>query len=108
MSKHQKISIVLGCILAVLIAVVAILWARYGYRTQTASNTSYAMGSYVQQTVYGKNAQTAATQAAQAVTALENQISWRVESSDITKLNNASGTVWHSKRTAFLTPLCCR
>lgn len=96
MSKQKKITILLCGILAAVAAVLVFLWSRYGYRTQSYSNTSYAMGTYVQQTVYGKNAQAAATSAAQAVTALEDQISWRISDSDIHKLNDAAGSTWET------------
>lgn len=96
MSKHKKITVTLCAVLAVIAAVLVILWVRFGYRAQSCSNTSYAMGTYVQQTVYGKDAQAAATAAAQSVTALEDKISWRVEDSDIYKLNNASGSTWET------------
>ena len=56
--------------------------------------TTYAMGSYVQQTVYGENREDAAVKAADAVEALEQKISWRVENSDIQKLNNNAGKDW--------------
>jgi thiamine biosynthesis lipoprotein len=94
MSKRKKITVTLCCILGAIVVTLLVLWARFGYRAQSSSNTSYAMGTYVQQTVYGKNAQAAAAAGAQAVTALENQISWRIEDSDIHKLNNAAGTDW--------------
>ena len=56
--------------------------------------TTYAMGSYVQQTVYGENREDAAVKAADAVEALEQKISWRVANSDIQKLNNNAGKDW--------------
>lgn len=51
--------------------------------------TTFSMGSYVQQTVGGTGGEGAALSAAQAVTDLENKISWRIEGSDIAALNNA-------------------
>lgn len=53
--------------------------------------TTFAMGSYVRQTVYGENGQKAAADAAQAVQELENLLSWRIEGSDIQRLNQAGG-----------------
>ncbi|ARP50504.1 MULTISPECIES: FAD:protein FMN transferase [Caproicibacterium] len=97
MSKQKKIVVTLSCILAGVVVVLAVLWARYGYRAQSYSNTSYAMGTYIQQTTYGKEAQAAATAGAQAVTDLEDKISWRVDNSDIANLNNAAGTVWKTQ-----------
>lgn len=94
MGKRKKITAVLVCILAVLAVALVALWARYGYRAQRYENDSYAMGTYIQQTVYGKDAQAAAAAAAQSVTALENKISWRVEGSDVDQLNRAAGSAW--------------
>ena len=56
--------------------------------------TTYSMNSYVQQTVYGKERELAASKAASAVQLLENRISWRVEGSDIQKLNEHAGQDW--------------
>ncbi len=54
--------------------------------------TTFSMGSYVQQKVYGGDKQNAARAAAAAIAELENTISWRVEGSDIEKLAlNAGG-----------------
>lgn len=58
------------------------------------TSTEYAMGTYVQQTVYGANKEDAAKGAANAVQSLENLISWRVETSDVARLNDAAGTDW--------------
>lgn len=52
------------------------------------------MGSYVQQTVYGRQAQQAAADAVREISALENLISWRVEGSDVQKLNDHAGVDW--------------
>lgn len=61
---------------------------------QPFTSTEYAMGSYVQQTVYGRMGEDAASEAANAVQRLENQISWRMEDSDVARLNAAAGTDW--------------
>jgi len=50
--------------------------------------TTFSMGSYVRQTVYGGNREEGARAAANAVTELENLISWRVENSDVDRLNS--------------------
>ncbi len=57
---------------------------------ETQLNT-FAMGSQVRQQVWG-GAPDAAARAAQAVTALENRISWRVADSEIARLNETAGT----------------
>lgn len=105
MSKQKKITIVLCSILGIIVIVLAVIWTRFGYRAQSYSNTSYAMGTYVQQTVYGKEAQAAAAAAAQSVTALEDQISWRIDGSDIYKLNNAAGSTWQSMSSSTISLL---
>ncbi|MGI6254282.1 MAG: FAD:protein FMN transferase [Acutalibacter sp.] len=54
--------------------------------------TTYAMGSFVQQTVYGGNREEAASAASTAVVELEDLISRNVADSDIIRLNQAAGT----------------
>ncbi len=53
--------------------------------------TTFAMGSAVQQTVYGRNKEDAAAKASAAVWELENHISWRREHSFIYNLNAFAG-----------------
>lgn len=53
--------------------------------------TTFSMGSYVQQTVYGAESEEAARLAANAVAELEDLISWRKEESDIARLNELAG-----------------
>ena len=53
--------------------------------------TTYAMGSVVQQTVYGSEGQEVAAQAASSIQELENRISWRVEGSAVARLNAGAG-----------------
>lgn len=69
----------------------AALWLNLRARGSGTTLTTYAMGSYIQQTVYGAGAEEAAQQASSAVTELENLISWRVEDSDIATLNQEAG-----------------
>ena len=54
--------------------------------------TTYAMAAVVQQTVYGSAGQEAASAAAQAVSDLNEWISWRSETSDIAQINNQAGS----------------
>lgn len=70
--------------------VAAALYLNFGVDRGTTV-TTYSMGSYVQQTVYGKKQEEAAQQAASAVTQLEDLISWRKEDSDVARLNQAAG-----------------
>ena len=83
-----------GATLALLVLglglVAAALYLTFGVDRGTTV-TTYSMGSYVQQTVYGKNQEKAAQQAASAVTQLEELISWRKEDSDAARLNQAAG-----------------
>ncbi len=53
--------------------------------------TTFSMGSYVQQTVYGRNREEGAKAAAGAALELENLISWRVGESDVGRLNEEAG-----------------
>ncbi len=90
-SKTLKIlAAVLFCLVFALAAILFSSWVQGPKGKQTTLST-YSMGSLVQQTVYGNQAEAAASAASFAVTSLENQISWRVENSDIQKLNAASG-----------------
>ena len=69
------------------------IWLYTGYVGESTPYevTNYAMGTYVQQTVYGKNGQAGASAAANAISSLENEISWRVDGSEIQKLNEQAG-----------------
>ena len=80
------------CLLgAAVVLLGAALWLNLGTGGGGTTLTTYAMGSYIQQTVYGAGAEEAAQQASSAVTELENLISWRVEDSDIATLNQEAG-----------------
>ncbi|MGX8702229.1 FAD:protein FMN transferase [Caproiciproducens sp.] len=94
MDKNRKIILTLSVLLAAVIACLAFLWIRFGQRADSYECTNFAMGTYVQQTVYGKNAKTAAAAAAKKIGELENLISWRIAGSDIDRLNQASGSSW--------------
>lgn len=87
--KKAKTMTFLLLSLAVVLLVAALLMnllSPSGY-----SVTTYSMGSYVQQTVYGSGREDAAASAAGTVAQLENLISWRVEDSDVQKLNANAG-----------------
>lgn len=90
--KHSaKLHLVLLLLLAAVVGFVIWLYIGYAGGSTPYEVTNYAMGTYVQQTVYGKNGQAGATKAASAISDLENEISWRVEGSDIQKLNAQAG-----------------
>ena len=96
MAKHKKIIWVLCGVLAVVAAAVIFLWVKFGQRSTRYQCTNYAMGTYIQQTVYGKKAQSAAAAAAKSIGVLEDRISWRIDGSDVAKLNAAAGNDWIS------------
>lgn len=69
----------------------AALWLTFAAGGEGYTLTTFSMGSYVQQTVYGKEGEKAAQAASQAVQELENLISWRIEGSDVERLNQGAG-----------------
>lgn len=81
------------CLLTLgILLLAAALWITFGAKGDGYTLTTYSMGSYVQQTVYGHGREEAAQSASSAVTQLENLISWRIEDSDVARLNQAAGT----------------
>lgn len=96
MTKHKKIILLLSGVLVLLIGITVFLWAEFGTRAQLYSCTNYAMKTYVQQSVYGKSAKSAAAAAADRIGTLENLITLQSEDSDTSHLNAAAGTVWTS------------
>lgn len=60
--------------------------------TSSSTLTSYSMGTYVTQTVYGDEASQAITDANNDINHLDSLISWRNEESDIYNLNQNAGT----------------
>ena len=73
----------------VLIAAAAVIFALTGSSPYTV--TTFAMGAYVQQTVYGSRSEAAAAAGAAAVQETEDLLSWRVEGSDIFNINDHAG-----------------
>ena len=96
MKKDKKLVLLLSAVFLVILAVLAGIFIKSNQKPQSFECTNYAMGTYVQQTVYGKNAQQAAKAAAQKIGELENLISGILGDSDISKLNQASGSDWIS------------
>lgn len=92
--KPKLLIITLSVVLVVIIGILIWLWTVYGWSQKKYEITNFAMGSYVQQTIYGPNGEEAAKNAAAAVGTLENLISWRIEDSDIAKLNAQAGAEW--------------
>ena len=95
-------------VLAAIVLCLALVWGRYAAAANRVEATGYAMGSYVLQTVCGPGTQEAADTALQEATALENRISWRVEGSDIARLNDEAGSEWVDidPQTASLLEMC--
>lgn len=92
---YSKKTVACMSFLLLLIAVVIFwLWKQYGYRDSRYESSSFAMGSFIQQTLYGAGAEETANEAASAITELENRISWRVDTSDIAAINDNAGSEW--------------
>jgi thiamine biosynthesis lipoprotein len=110
MKKRRNIIIALSVILLLLLATVVFLWTRFGQRAKRYECTNYAMGTYIRQTVYGKNAKAAAATAAQSIGSLEDLISLQADDSDVSRLNEAAGTHWISidSKTAALLQTCLK
>lgn len=108
MKNHKKAVLVLSAVLLFLAAAVIFLWVRYGQRAERYQCTNSAMGTNIEQTVYGRNAQKAAAAAAQNIGELDSLISWQNEGSDTDRLNQAAGTDWVSidAKTAKLLQIC--
>ena len=96
MKKHKKIIVYCCVAAALLISIAGLLWKKYGQRSTRYQCTNFAMGTYIQQTVYGKNATAAASAAAKRIGELDSTISWRTDGSDIARINKAAGTGWVS------------
>ena len=94
MSKSKKISLIFAIITVVLIAVIVVSQIMMNNTSTAYTNTTYAMGTYVDQTIYGTDAETASENGAQAVQKLESLISWKLEDSDIYKINANAGKDW--------------
>lgn len=90
----QKLIYVLAAVLVITIAALIWIWVKFGDRAECYECTNHAMDTYIQQTVYGRNREAAAAAAAKSIGTLENLISWRIDDSDIAKLNDAAGTDW--------------
>ncbi|MDD5953281.1 MAG: FAD:protein FMN transferase [Oscillospiraceae bacterium] len=98
-TTYQLPLIVLSCLLAATIAALIVIWTVFGTSRSPSEdkyeNTTFAMGTYLVQTVYGgadsKSRTEAASAATSAINELEQHISWRQTDSDIQKLNNSAG-----------------
>lgn len=94
MPKRKKLILAVSAALVVIIGILVFLWYRSESSLKPTQTMSYAMGTYVQQTVYGAKASEAEAAASQCIKDLENLISWRVSDSDVAKVNAAAGGDW--------------
>lgn len=76
------------CGLAVLVA--GLLFWFWQDRSEAYELSTFAMGSYIQQTVWGAGREEAARSANEAINRLENQISWRRDG-DVAAINENAG-----------------
>lgn len=87
-SKKQKIvAMVVAVFLLALIAVLILI----NRQSEKYEVTTFSMGSYVQQSVYGSSKEETAQKAANEIAKLDDLISWRITDSDIEKLNMNAG-----------------
>ena len=95
MQKHFSVrrAKIWTAVLAVvfLFCLIIVLAIRGGAFSKTYTATGYVMGSYMQQTIYSRDGEAAAADALTRAAETEALISWRVEDSDIQKLNAAAG-----------------
>ncbi|MEG1426249.1 MAG: FAD:protein FMN transferase [Oscillospiraceae bacterium] len=75
-------------------ATLGILLFTWLAKTPVEEVTTYSMGSYVQQTVYGGSAKDAAAEAANEIASLDDLISWRKIGGNIQQLNANAGGAW--------------
>lgn len=93
-TRAKRLVFALSALLFLIAAFLICFWTLYGRHALRYECTNNAMGTYVQQTVYGTNRKEAAAKAAEKIGELENLISLRAEGSDTAKLNEAAGADW--------------
>lgn len=86
----KKTALPAAVLLAILLT--AALAAYFRADNGLTTSASFAMGSYIDQTLYGRQGEAAGAAASQAIAQLENRISWRREHSDIYDLNASAGS----------------
>ena len=84
----KRAALVLGSLGLLLVG--AALFVTFGI-DRGAQVTTYSMGAYVQQTVYGPDREQALQAGAAAVSELDGLLSWRIQGSDIDRLNKSAG-----------------
>ena len=88
-NKHAKFLTIFFITASILMIVAACLI--YFFSTPPYSVTTYSMGSYIHQTLFGSKKEQTAQDVAKNITELENLISWKIEDSDIFNLNKNAG-----------------
>lgn len=89
--------ILLSILLAITVGTIIVIWCVFGSNNfvEQYKTSGFAMGTYIEQTLYsGDSSASTKTAAAanRAVTDLDEQISWRIEGSDIALLNDSAGS----------------
>lgn len=86
--------IILFLILVFVIIAILLVYLSMDKNNNSYESTDMAMGTYVNQTVYGANAEETAKNAMNKINETERLLSWRIEDSDIAKINRAGGKDW--------------
>lgn len=89
--RAKRLTFILLAVFLLILIFVVVLRLSTPDRFET---TTYSMGTFVQQTVYGKGAEEAASQGAETVAELEDIISWRKVDGEIAQINEAAGETW--------------
>lgn len=87
-TNKRKILLMAGIALVVILLALSIV-INLGSTAYEA--TTYSMGSYVTQRVYGNEREDTAKEVANNIAKLDDMISWRIENSDIERLNIEAG-----------------
>lgn len=93
-ARGKRLVFALSALFFFIVVFLICFWILYGRHALRYECTNNALGTYVQQTVYGTGRKEAAAKAAEKIGELENLISLRAEDSDTAKLNEAAGTDW--------------
>ncbi|MDO4460620.1 MAG: FAD:protein FMN transferase [Clostridia bacterium] len=93
MSKNKTILSIIMAVL-VLLSLSMLIYTRLNSDVKPTEVTTFAMGSYISQTVYGEDGETAAKNGAVAVNRLEELISWKIADSDVYNINLNAGKDW--------------
>ena len=97
-NKEYKSSVplyvTLFSMLVLTIVLIVFMFVRVDANDNSFESTNTAMGTYVHQTVYSNNGEQIVSKAMEDIYNLENLISWRIDTSDIAKVNKNSGDNW--------------